>query len=60
MAMSREAIDDFRHSVQEHRGCEKFSDRLAMRSLRSLAADVPELQAVLDEELSFPTGSVGS
>ena len=60
MTLSPEAIADFRDSVREHKGCEKFSDRLAMRSLRSIAVDVPELKEALDTELANPAGSVGS
>lgn len=60
MALSPEAITDFRDSVREHKGCEKFSDRMAMRSLRSIAVDVPELKEALEAELANPTGSVGS
>lgn len=50
--MSPEAIEDFRRDYREYRANAKhsFVDRMALRSLVALAADVPELQAVIDEE----------
>ena len=69
MAVRNAVIDAYRESAQKHRGCETFSDRLAMHSLKSLAVDVPEFMAVLEElgvfddekgETANPTGYVGS
>ena len=51
-AMSPEAIEDFRRNYREYRADAEhsFVARMALRSLVALAADVPELQAVIDEE----------
>lgn len=50
--MSPEAIEDFRRDYREYRADAEhsFAARMALRSLVSLAADVPELQAVIEEE----------
>ena len=50
--MSPEAIEDFRRDYREYRADagHSFAACMALNSLVSLAADVPELQAVIEEE----------
>ena len=50
--MSPEAIEVFRRDYREYRADAEhsFAARMALRSLVALAADVPELKAVIEEE----------
>lgn len=49
MRFSQEAIAEFKASWDDAQS-DSFGDRMARKSLLSLAYDVPEFQAVLDSE----------